>query len=139
MSSDSSKRRGKTYFLDWELKVVGITMIFAFMKLLHLNYSNSFHRFLCRSVFACFHVLFFFIFKETRDNINNNHASTAAKAESNKVILRVFRTLFGRAVLIFIIHLRAQLMPPLWVACFMGILTMLESKEYFSTIMKYLV
>jgi hypothetical protein len=118
------------YSIDWELKVFSVVCVYAVVKFFGISYESIILCFLGRLLFIACHLGFLYLFIITKVDIDKSLGPSDSKQNSKKAIFDVFRGLAMKAVLVFFLHFKMKMMPPLFISCIMGCFSILECREY---------
>jgi hypothetical protein len=87
------------------------------------------HLLIARGVFAAAHFLFFSILLKTGVSIGNYEISNEAKLASRNELKKLFNSFIVRALIVFAIHFKVGILPPLFVSSVMGVFSILENDD----------
>ena len=109
-----------------------IAAVFALLKFLEIDPSNSSHLLFARSIFCTFHVIIFTVLFQTSAWISNKKIPDAEKDSAKKEMRSLLNSLLFRTIIIVGIHYKTGIMPPLFVSCVMASFSMLENIQSFT-------
>lgn len=122
-----SSKLEKTARIDWELKLLAAAMAYAVCKFLG---KYTIFILFCRIFFGIAHLWFLVLFFNTRKDINTHLKASESKIESNAAVFSIFKSISIKAVIVLLAHLKTGMLPPLIISSFMGLYSILETKEY---------
>ena len=121
--------------VDWEMKALMMASVYAILKVLGPIGQNSFFINFARLFFIAGNLSFLYLFIYTNYRIVKSASRTEEEKSKAKGKCRdVLKTLFIRSAVIFAIHLRTSLLPPLFISVFMAFFALIENYYYFQVL-----
>jgi hypothetical protein len=121
--------------VDFEFKALAILSVFSLVKLLKPFADNSHLVNLLRSFFLFGHIYFIYIYFDTASRINKSTSrSEAEKAAAKGACASIVKGILIRGVLLFLVHLKTNMLPPLLITVFMGFCSLIENDYYYQVL-----
>ena len=125
--------------IAWEMKLLCLVIVYAIFKFIRSTpVPEMLVIFAARAFFVFGHVYFFYLYRVTNAfaaaQARSSSLSPDKTAEATASIWSTFQQLLMRSVAVIIVHFQFNMLPPLVISVLMGLLTMLESKEFARTI-----
>jgi hypothetical protein len=118
--------------VDLEMKALVIISIFCLMKALKFLADSTEFVYFCRLFFLLGHAFFVNIYLDTNFRLSKSTSRTAEEKQAAKsACFSVFKGIMIRAVLMGFIHLRTNILPPLFVTVFMGFFSLIENDFFY--------
>lgn len=125
-TSETNKFQGMK--VDWEMKLLLIVSVFAFVKGVKAFSDSPIFLLVSRIFYLIGHLYFVYIYLYTNYRITKSSSRTdEEKATAKGDCLKVFRSVMIRGVIIGAIHFKTQMIPPLYVSVFMGLFSLIEN------------
>eukprot|EP01040_Poterioochromonas_malhamensis_P011597 gene11597-12649_t len=121
--------------VDFEMKVLVIVTVFAFFKILKFLADNIHFINLCRGFFIFGHIYFIYLFMDTNYRISKSSSRTAEEKDAGKkACFDILKGMLVKACIMFIVHLKAGILPPLFVTVILGFCALIENNYYYQVL-----
>lgn len=121
--------------VDFEMKALAILVVFSVVKLLKPFTDNPHLVNLFRGFFLFGHILMIYTYFDTASRISKSTSRNAEeKAAAKSACFGILKGVLIRAVILFFLHLRSNMLPPLLVTVFMGFCSLIENDYYYQVL-----
>ena len=121
--------------VDFEMKVLVVVTVFFLFKLLKSWTDNLHFINFCRGIFIFGHIYFIYVYIDTNYRISKSSSRTTEEKEAGKkACLDILKGMLLRAVIMFFVHLRVGILPPLIVTVVLGFCALIENDYYYQVL-----